>query len=150
MSGNAGKPARQSGRFDREVIGPADCPLMVRWTLHASRLGKILVHHFLPNATDNVPHDHPSSFVTVVLWGAYLDIQASGEIEEMRAGVIRFRPAEHAHITEIGPRGCWTLVVMGRKRRPWGFWHSGRWWPWREHERRFGMAMRCPSDPEER
>lgn len=143
---NAGQPARQSGRFGREVIGPPECPIMVRWTLLEGRFGKLLVHHFMPDATDAVPHDHPASFVTAVLRGSYDDVQPDGKRERMRPGKIRFRRAEHAHVTEIGPRGCWTVVLMFRKRRPWGFIHNGKWWPWREHEERFGMAMRCDGD----
>lgn len=199
--GGPGEPAgKRRRRFlpDTEVIGPPECPLMHRWTL-ASRFGrKVILHHFLPNATDAVPHDHPASFVTIVLRGGYDDYvpcprckgwervddpellalyEAQGgpnmddedalrrhqcwmpcpecmtsEVgptglvigDRMRAGMVRRRAAEHTHITTVGPRGCWTLVVMGRKRRRWGFLHRGAWFFWRDHERRFGMSMRCP------
>jgi hypothetical protein len=118
---------------------------MHRWTLINTRFGKLLLHHFLPNADDRAEHDHPSSFFTLVLAGGYSDLSPEG-VDRMRPGSLRFRPAEHRHKTKVGPKGCWTLVLMGPKRRAWGFWKEGRWWPWREHERRFGFGMRCPED----
>lgn len=182
-----GEPAPSQGRwFPREEIGPPECPILHRWTLIGTRgrgkrsLGKLLLHHFLPNADDRAVHDHPASFVTFVLRGSYVDCtpcpvcnhEDSFEVldalrvaareprldfvdcehcrdvryvlELMRPGTVRYRPAEHRHRTRVGPRGCWTLVVMGPKRREWGFFKGGRWWPWREHERRFGFGMRCP------
>lgn len=138
-----GEPAPKTG-FRRETIGPPECPIMHRWTLVKTRLGKVLLHHFLPNADDRAEHDHPSSFVTVVLAGGYVDYADGRPNDRLHAGSVRFRPAEHTHRTRVGPRGCWTLVLMGPKRREWGFWKDGIWWPWREHERRFGFGMRCP------
>lgn len=126
-----------------ELIGPTDCPIMWRRTLVSVRLGKLLWHRFMPNASDKDCHDHPSSFVTVVLRGGYDDVQPDGTVDELRAPTIRFRPAEHAHVTKVGPEGATTFVVMGPKRRPWGFWRDGRWWAWRAYERMFGLNWRC-------
>ena len=66
--------------------------------------------------------------------------------DRMRPGMLRRRAATYRHRTRVLPSGAWTLVWMGRKERPWGFWKDGRWWPWREHERAFGFGMRCPTD----
>lgn len=172
----AGEPARKFSRPDTraghspggrwELIGPADCPIMWRWTILSGRLGKLLLHRFMPGASDKDCHDHPSSFVTVVLRGGYDDVSVcigcEGEgvrwpddspcqacsgtgtrTDSLRAPTIRFRPAEHAHITKVGPTGATTIVVMGRKRRPWGFWRDGRWWAWRMYELKFGLNWRC-------
>lgn len=64
--------------------------------------------------------------------------------EHMRAGMIRRRKAEHAHSTRTGRRGCWTVCIMGRETRPWGFWREGVWWSFRDYAERFGFARRCP------
>lgn len=66
--------------------------------------------------------------------------------DRMRAGMVRYRPATYRHRTRVLPAGAWTLVLMRRKSRPWGFWNAGRWWPWREHEQAFGFGMRCPDE----
>jgi hypothetical protein len=154
VGGGPGEPAgRVLRRFlpDTEVIGPPDCPILHRWTL-ASVLGrKLLLHHFQPNADDRAEHDHPSPFWTLVLRGYYDDIAhvANGSVRErMAAGMLRRRAAEHRHVTKVGPDGCWTLVFMGKKTRPWGFWEGNRWYFWRDHEQRFGFGMRCAEDPE--
>lgn len=160
-----------------EHIGAADCPLMDRWTLWESdRFDcKLLLHHFLPWASDPDCHDHPRPFVTVVLRGRYEDIvpcpecsrdpgwsqrgsyralrpcercSGHGKVvgETMTAGKIRRRRARHAHLTRTDGRGAWTLVLMGPKRRPWGFLRKGRWWQFRDYESEFGFHMRCESE----
>lgn len=137
----AGQPARKQGKW--ETIGPAACPLMYRRTLVSNRWFKVLWHRFVPNSHDRDAHDHPRSFVTLVLRGSYLDDSPVDGMDLVRAPTIRFRRAEHAHVTYVGPEGCTTLVIMGSLRRPWGFLRDGRWWPWVAYERRYGMAFRC-------
>lgn len=68
--------------------------------------------------------------------------------EVMKRGMVRYRPPEHTHITQSGPEGAWTIVLMGPQARDWGFWRGGVWWAWRKYEDRFGFAHRCPSDEE--
>jgi hypothetical protein len=172
--GGAGEPAGKVRRRllpDTEVIGPPDCPILHRWTLVGFRGRKLLLHHFQPNADDRAEHDHPSPFWTLVLRGGYDDrvpctwtefhtpeardreiwcplCRGSGLIpgDRMRPGMLRRRAAEYRHVTRVGQRGCWTLVLMGRKTRRWGFWERGVWWFWRDHEREFGFGMRCEED----
>lgn len=134
---------------EREEIGAPDCLLMYRWTVAKLRGRKLLVHHFLPDADDVDYHDHPRGFLTLMWWGSYTDLRPDGTTELLRAPAIRWRPAEHAHRTKVGPRGAWTFVIMGKLAREWGFWRSGRWYFWRDYERMFGFAMRCDSDPAE-
>jgi len=51
-----------------------------------------------------------------------------------RAPWLRTFPADHVHrIRLIGGKPCWTLVVVLTTVRRWGFWHIGRWIPWREY-----------------
>lgn len=48
----------------------------------------------------------------------------------------RFRsfPAEHLHRVRASPCGnCWTLVIVLRKSRPWGFVQDGRWIPFKQY-----------------
>lgn len=132
---------------------------------------KLMVHHFLPNRDDRDVHDHPRPFITFVLRGEYEDLvpcycQRVGEVvtlrfdgagahcthchgenvivgERMTPGTIRRRLAHHTHRTRVGAKGCWTLVLMGPIRKPWGFLRDGRWWAWRDYEAKFGFGMRC-------
>lgn len=161
--GGAGEPAGKVRRRllpDTEVIGPPECPILHRWTLwpwgerkheNGDVRFKLMVHRFLPNADDRDMHDHPRGFVTLVLRGRYDDHSldpgaGTVRVDRLRPGSIRHRPAKHIHRTKVGPDGCWTLVVMGPMERAWGFWRDGRWMYWRDHERKYGFGMRCPSD----
>lgn len=64
--------------------------------------------------------------------------------DRMRAGTLRYRPPEHIHRTRVHPEGAWTLVLMGPKRREWGFWLSPtRWMEWQEYFKEHGFGMRC-------
>lgn len=156
--------------FVTEIIGQPECPAMLRWTLADTKLGKVMIHYFPPEVIDRDPHDHPWSFVTLVLRGEYRDeswFNPSFEArqaspfhippegikltERLRAGAIRFRPADHLHIVETDEKGCWTLVISGPLSRDWGFVRvgrgtgidRGRWFPFKEYVERWGGVRRC-------
>lgn len=139
---NRGEPALVVNGV--EIIGPPECPLMARRTLVSRRSFKVLLHEFFPNASDEAHHDHPRSFLTFVYQGGYDDLQPDGNVDHVYAPAIRYRRAEHAHITKVGPDGAKTLVIMGRLRREWGFIRDGKWYEWRRFERLFGLNWRCP------
>lgn len=159
--------ARAQALLEPEVIGAPDCPILHRWVLGSNEFWrrypvKPMIHHFLPNADDRDVHDHPRPFITVVLRGGYDDMApcptckgggtycsgacvGTGVVlrERMRPGMIRRRRAGHAHRTRVNADGCWTFVLMGPLRRPWGFIRAGRWWSVRDYEAEFGFGMRC-------
>ncbi len=139
-----GEPAPKIGSW--EEIGPPECPIMYRRTLLdlGKRVGKVLWHEFMPGASDEAHHDHPRSFLTIVLRGGYDDVREDGLVDHVYAPTIRFRRATDAHITQVGPKGATTIVLMGPLRREWGFFRDGRWYPWRTFERLFGLNWRCP------
>lgn len=158
-----GEKVQQNGFFRREVIGPPECPIIIRWTLINTRWGKLLLHRFPAYADDRAVHDHPCSFWTFVFRGGYYDkspcdgcgqrpsdpVRCDGFgniVDRVFAPAIRFRPSTHKHITECGPKGAWSLVLMGPKVREWGFWRFGRWMRWDKHELLYGYGMRCPDD----
>lgn len=138
--------------LQREIFGAPECPLLYRWKLAGFGDGpKLMLHWFLPNRSETDFHDHPRSFVTVVLWGSYEDVRLApsgavydGVLDRVKAPTVRFRRAEHTHYTVAGPHGCLTLALFGRRRRRWGFWRAGEWWPWQAYEQRFGSRFRCP------
>lgn len=88
-------------------------------------------------------HDHPWSFVTIILRGGYREIvrcdcpntihdapaywPAEGPHKYMRTthpGSVLLNRAEHTHRVEI-IRPVWSLVIASRPRRHWGFWEDG-------------------------
>lgn len=154
-----------------EPIGNPDCPLMLRWTLFKGKRGKLLVHRFMPNVQDPDVHDHPRALLVFVLRGSYDDMvlcpvcegdrhsfwetpapcghcKGTGLIlgDHMHAGVIRYRKAEHAHATHAGPKGAWTVCLMGPVAREWGFWVNGQWEQFRKYINTRGFVRRCPAE----
>ena len=108
-----------------EINGGNICPTyLYRWTL--LRLGKlcaVYLHHFVDEDWALDLHDHPKRFITIGLRGGYIEKTEAGE-RTWRAPWIRTFPAEHRHrLRMFGPgKDCWTLVVVLRPVRGWGFW----------------------------
>lgn len=124
-----------------------------RYTLARTRLGNVYLHEFLRGDLDRCLHDHPWSFVTIVLRGGYREFVTpdAARCEKIRVrqpdddgfvptsvgiwrrpGSILYRPAEFAHRIEIDPRmpRPWSLVFTGPKKRLWGFHTNSGWKSW--------------------
>lgn len=113
----------------RQQLGRSECPYMERWVLNFGRFGSIRLHHWFRSDDKRATHDHPSDFITLVLKGEYTDIHWPHTEDEtlllpepMTPGMIRRRKAEHRHIVDVHPPGCWTLLYFFPERRNWGFW----------------------------
>ena len=65
-------------------------------------------------------HDHPWSFVTVLLKGGYLEYDGKAR-KRRRAGSVLYRPAEYHHDVTTPYGRSWSLVITGAKKRNWGF-----------------------------
>lgn len=127
--------------FTREEIdGDGRCATyLVRWTLLKLPGARgVYLHHFVGDDWSFDLHDHPKRFVSIGLWGRYVEQTPSVGVvvqeRTYRAPWFRTFPAHHIHrIRLIDGRPCWTLVVVLKTVRPWGFWHMGRWIPWRTY-----------------
>lgn len=112
---------------------------LTRWRLIATPLGQIMVHRM--TAPDPMPtlHDHPWSFVSVVLRGGYTEFARSARdwiyAEPRRVRWFNFKRAEDAHwIETLDQTPTWTLVICGPRRREWGFIdHDRTWTRWDQH-----------------
>ena len=94
-----------------------------RWhIIPKNRFLNMYLHRF--NQPDASPHthDHPWWSLTLVLKGWYVEEVRGGYEKQIRPLRLRFRSAKLAHrVAAVSPQGCWTLFVMGRKKRDWGF-----------------------------
>jgi hypothetical protein len=113
-----------------------------RWGLVHDRVGGFYVHRIDGPDPGLDLHDHPWSFVTIVLRGGYIDLQAhihadgQHHDERMTRFVWGHRHDRYGYL--VGPRihrmpldvahrimsarpGTWTLVLRGPTRRVWGF-----------------------------
>lgn len=117
-----------------EVTGDGTCPTyLFRWKVLSLQNRKVYLHYFVGDDWSQDQHDHPKRFISIGLWGGYIEETPTGEVH-YRAPWFRTFPAEHIHRLRLGQhRCCWTLVIVLKPVRPWGFWHDGRWIPWREY-----------------
>jgi hypothetical protein len=135
--------------YKKQVIhSEAGDPYLVRWSLDFGAF-TVKLHHILRSDEDRDMHDHPWSFVSVILWGGYWEHRPDPWAHESEAGaaarhvsyrrwfgpgsVLR-RPAPSIHRLEL-PLGktAWSLVFTGRRLREWGFHTVCGWIPWRQY-----------------
>jgi len=105
-----------------------------RWTLRLPFGRKLMLHHILRPDADRCQHDHPWGFVTLVLWGGYVELVGEAQrMQRMRPGRAGWRPPEYRHRIITLPRGhAWTLVLTTRRTGSWGFYTRDGWMHWRQ------------------
>lgn len=79
-------------------------------------------------------HDHPVSFLSLILHGWYKELRTTGfRLNKWYNWVT----AKTAHsITEVGPNTL-TLALMGPKVRDWGYHTDKGWVYWKEYNKRY-------------
>jgi hypothetical protein len=132
---------RKRGLYRRLRLRRADGRVYLnRWGVGHDRIGRILVHRMDAPDPGIDLHDHPWWFVTIPLWGGYTEQRANvREAEQLAVDAEVFGSARGAEehrrplrprtmrldechtITRLARRTCWTLVIGGPRRRPWGF-----------------------------
>ncbi len=101
-----------------QKLGDVKCPYMRRWVLNFFNLFSIRLHHWMSGDDPRSHHDHPWSFIVIVLKGTYYDVTPTGR-EFMETFSVTCRDALHRHTVETN--GCWTLLFTGPEKRAWGF-----------------------------
>lgn len=102
---------------------------MYRYRLLRTRWGGLYLHEIIRSDADLCLHNHPWRFVTLILSGGYLE-ELTGRVFKWReAGSFLYRPAKFAHRIEVSSP-AWSLVWVGRKIQPWGFFQRSGWNPW--------------------
>ena len=85
------------------------------------------VHQIMRSDNDRALHDHPWSYLTVILKGGYWEITDDGR-RWYGPGSVLWRPYGSRHRLEL-PEGCdcWSLFVTFKKRGSWGFYTRNGW-----------------------
>jgi hypothetical protein len=69
-------------------------------------------------------HDHPWTFLAVVLMGGYLEATPDRKRKWRPPGSVLWRPATFSH--NVVTRGVsWSIIVTGPRTRKWGFLNCG-------------------------
>lgn len=118
-----------------------------RWTVLSSKRFKIYLHHFVKDDWSRDLHDHPKNFISIGLWGSYTEYYMTNprimslagswwsdmpHKRTYRAPWFRHFGPNHTHrIVDV--KNAWTLVIVGRTSRRWGFWVDGEHVPWDQY-----------------
>ena len=95
-----------------------------RYVLLKTPLVKVFLHRLVCPVWPRRQHDHPWGYVAIILRGGYDERVQVGDhatCEWYGPGRVLFRTAEHTHSVTTRDKPCWSLVVVGRKTREWGF-----------------------------
>lgn len=128
-------------------------PFLRRRGIEHDRLGAVLIHRIDGPDPGLDLHDHPWSFVTIVLRGGYTEEWAPTDLGvhlarwgSSRLGIVRGSrrtwgrfsihrmPLDVAHRIVHAWPGTVTLVLRTRKVRTWGFYLPTGWVPWDEYD----------------
>jgi hypothetical protein len=92
------------------------------------------VLHQMHNSDPDGLHDHPWPWASWVLTGGYYEDTPEGRFFRP-PGHLRFRPAKSFHRLIKPPLDdeVWTLFLMGKRQREWGFMEGNKWIPWYNH-----------------
>lgn len=87
----------------REIVNCELQPYLTRWYLFRSVRLSFFLHWFHRSDEDRALHDHPWSFITVILWPL----------------MVCFRPAHWRHRVElVEGKPAWTFIIRFKERRP--------------------------------
>lgn len=105
---------------------------LIRYSLFTCPWFAIKLHRILIS-DDDCLHDHPWSFISVVLKGGCVEHTPKGK-RLFGAGSILYRPTPSIHKLEIFQPAT-TLVITFKRKRLWGFYTPSGWKPWYEYIR---------------
>lgn len=125
------------------TIGGDEQPYLRRWFITPRGEGPAAYfHQFLRDDDDRALHDHPWLSLGVILDGGYIEHTPTGAVARCVGDVVLRRP-EDRHRVELFrdasglPVPAWTLFLVGKRQRDWGFCCPGegigeRFVPWQE------------------
>lgn len=109
--------------------------------IQVPHVGAVMLHWIKRPDLARDLHDHPVSFLSIVLRGSYYEFvpnlaRAPFGMELRHVRWWNYKRATDAHriIDVFGPRGVVTLVFAGPKRRNWGFHTPQGWVRWQDYK----------------
>lgn len=137
---------RLSSLFPSTIMGDGRGDIFfTRYDLIRCRWFQLYLHEFKRSDNSRCLHDHPWWFVTWILADGYYEEcptrdKVTGKNglftttkEWKRPGSILYRRAEFTHRIALRPDTApWSLVLVGKHSRPWGFWTPLGWLAWKK------------------
>lgn len=118
---------------------------LTRWRVVQTPYFSLLLHRFDGPDPRTTLHDHPWPFISFVLRGGYVERRLDPKtmvVDPARfVNRLNIMPVGGAHaITRLLRTPTWTLMVVGRRRRTWGYWEPitksiRQSWRWTEFDK---------------
>lgn len=127
----------------KEIVSQMGKVHFRRYRLLSTPWFNIYIHHILSSDLDVDPHDHPFSFHSLILKGAYQELckyepyfDEGFHCCKHYAGQVVVHKAEDAHKITLLTPDVWTLVVTSGRTRDWGYRLSDGTWVQHQEYRR--------------
>lgn len=121
-----GKPAYAvMERFDIPSFDEPEVNYLTRWRIVETPWLSLYLHRM--DRPDSRPtlHDHPWSFVSLVLRGGYDEMRLNNHTRQVVRRSVRrlnvMRRDDAHYIERLHADRTWTLLLVGRRRRTWGY-----------------------------
>jgi len=104
--------------------------LLRHFLLNTKYLSIYLHRFYAPDDGATGVHDHPWNNISVILHGGFMELFHDGRLEPRRPGAICFRQARVLHRIDSlmdEPGNVYSLFIMGRRQRTWGFFKAPAW-----------------------
>lgn len=116
-------------RFDIADLDRPTETYLTRWRLVQVPWFGIYLHAIRKPDGSRDLHDHPWSFLSLVLRGGYVE-ERNGWMTERRAGSLALRRTSDVHRVQTLTRTpTWTLLLVGPRTHEWGFYVDGKFVP---------------------
>lgn len=106
-----------------QALGLKEAPYMHRWVIDFKYFA-IRLHSWHDSDDLEYPHDHDWWFLSLVLYGSYINV-IDGHGILRSAGSLEYFPATFKHCVAV-PKKAITLLITGPKIRDFGFWVEGK------------------------
>jgi hypothetical protein len=136
-----GRRSPKWGFLEGMDIGTDGDPYLDRLRIINTPFFNLYLHHIHRADLERSGHDHPWSFLSIVLSGAYKEEVwpykecpgYSREFTRKRFSIHKMGQSSAHTITSIYGI-LWTLVITGPRRSDWGFYPNGKFIHWKDYE----------------
>ena len=127
-----------------------DSEYILRLHVVKTPFGAICLHWVKKADAEPWLHDHPVSFLSVILRGSYAEMRKTGDGPHIRVNrwfnFVRASKYDHHRII-FTRRGTLTLCFMGPKTREWGFHLESGWLGWKDYYARLRAGENMRHEP---
>lgn len=109
-----------------------DSEYIVRLHLLKTPFGALCLHWLKKPDPEPFDHDHPVSFLSIILRGRYVERRNGVLRERQRFNFIHGRSDDAHTIVSVAPNTL-TLCLMGPKTRDWGYHLPTGWLGWKDY-----------------